>query len=288
MPRPQHARDNDPTDLSHQQTSAEPAARVKSSKKPVEYGDHSSTYWAPGWNYQRFSTASLDDIRSIPEDELEKMQAGMREALGEEGVVKWNLDLYEQEQKAAGQDTVPDLAEEAFAAPEARPKSSRRKVEYGDDSSTYWAPGWDYERFSKATAEDIASVPEDEMEKMRAGMREALGEDGFDKWSCFMFEQEQKATGQVPVITQQRPPAYVERYEKAYKGTKWGFVAFRTACYDDEKRWQQFMAKWNAILKLPFQCHEGRPGVAEAKADCEVHWVQDVQLAGASVDELRE
>lgn len=220
MPRPQHARDNDPTDLSHQQTSAEPAARVKSSKKPVEYGNHSSTYWAPGWNYQRFSTASLDDIRSIPEDELEKMQAGMREALGEEGVVRWNLDLYEQEQKAAGQDAVPDLAEEAFAAPEARPKSSRRKVEYGDDSSTYWAPGWDYERLSKATAEDIASVPEDEMEKMRAGMREALGEDGFDKWSCFMFEQEQIATGQVPDITQQRPPAYVERYEKAYKGTK--------------------------------------------------------------------
>lgn len=52
----------------------------------AEFGDHSSTYWPTGWNFERFSKASsLDVLQNIPEGDFIKLQAGMREALGEAG-----------------------------------------------------------------------------------------------------------------------------------------------------------------------------------------------------------
>jgi hypothetical protein len=54
----------------------------------TSYTDAASTYWPPGWNFQRYAHATPADNASLSDEERAKMQAGFREALGEDGVME--------------------------------------------------------------------------------------------------------------------------------------------------------------------------------------------------------
>lgn len=162
---------------------------------------------------------------------------------------------------------------------------------YGDSSSTYWSPDWNYERFHKFDLQDIMTLsdPDVEHEKMKAGMREALGEDGYAKWMEHRFGPENRAREkEMAALFADQPPDYAVDVRMHAEGGKWGFVAMRTACYDDEQKWQQFKKRLEKILNIQFSKDKSRPGVDAARDTFELHWVEDSSLAGASTDVLRE
>lgn len=174
------------------------------------------------------------------------------------------------------------------APPEPRGKSNKKPPDYGDHSSTYWTPGWNYRRFSKANHDELDSLPEEELLKIQAGMREALGEDGVTRWSNIQFEEEMKKNPDYRDPLLDIPPNFVSQWRKRYLGQEWGFVAFRTACYDDEDQWRRFKKQWDEKLERFFDFFEGAPGVEEAKAKFCVHWIEDVRIDGADIEQLRQ
>ncbi|PLN80537.1 hypothetical protein BDW42DRAFT_201220 [Aspergillus taichungensis] len=54
----------------------------------TKYSNTSSTYWPPGWDFARYARATPADNAALSDDERAKMQAGFREALGEDGVAE--------------------------------------------------------------------------------------------------------------------------------------------------------------------------------------------------------
>ncbi|EAQ90336.1 hypothetical protein CHGG_02271 [Chaetomium globosum CBS 148.51] len=73
------------------------------------YSDASSSYWPSGWNFDKLSRATAEDHASLPASELAKMQAGLRDLLGESGVSALSMHLFREEQKRA-KDSKPEPA----------------------------------------------------------------------------------------------------------------------------------------------------------------------------------
>lgn len=152
--------------------------------------------------------------------------------------------------------------------------------EYSDASSSYWAPGWNFERWVHADENDLATLPEDELVKIQDGLRDVLGDAGMTKLSRYMFDLEQKQKqqqedkkkrtlegdvkgpttsssaeyAQTPTFS---PPNWLRIWRRHFNGQQWGFVAFRAACHggsdDDEQRWARFKAQVQRIVELPFE-----------------------------------
>ncbi|OHF00782.1 hypothetical protein CORC01_03856 [Colletotrichum orchidophilum] len=110
MPRPSIAEEAPEPDTSQ--------ATVPASQQL--YSDASSSYWPPGWNYSRFRHATQEDVASLPVDELLKMQAGLRDVLGEDGVGQLAVHVYEEQQRDA----------ERSGAELAKEEAERPDVEY--------------------------------------------------------------------------------------------------------------------------------------------------------------
>ncbi|OTA55850.1 hypothetical protein K449DRAFT_387887 [Hypoxylon sp. EC38] len=87
MPRP---------DFSKQ---AAPPQSAPASALDSQYSDASSTYWPPGWSFAKFRAATSEDLVALPADELAKMQAGLRQVLGEDGVSRLAQQLFQEEQQ---------------------------------------------------------------------------------------------------------------------------------------------------------------------------------------------
>ncbi|TLD14629.1 hypothetical protein PspLS_11099 [Pyricularia sp. CBS 133598] len=145
-------------------------------------------------------------------------------------------------------------------------------MQYGDHSSSYWPEGWNYQRYSDATAEDILSLPDGELDKMQAGLREVLGEHGAAAMSKHNFERRLSggatmldaystsnprdrrasvSSNGADVVT----PSWLKQWRKRHEGQPWGFVGVRTGCYGGggaDQRWQQFRAQFQRILEVPF------------------------------------
>ncbi|KAK1750949.1 hypothetical protein QBC47DRAFT_392974 [Echria macrotheca] len=166
---------------------------------------------------------------------------------------------------------------------------------YSDASSSYWPPGWNFERFRTATKDDIDQLPTGELEKMQAGFREVLGEDGVGALSQYLFQEEQRK--KAPSPRPFHPPNWLTHWRKVSrrlgKGAPWGFVIFQTAAYDfDDSRWEEYKAEIERVIALPFEQDPDEAPVPDdyhdAAAAFELRWVEDPGLAGASADVLRE
>lgn len=191
--------------------------------------------------------------------------------------------------------------------------------QYSDASSSYWAPGWNFERWVRAGADDLALLPEGELVKMQDGLRDILGDDGMDRLSQHMFnlEQEQQQQGDNKKRTHEgevkraattdsaatddtqknilSPPNWLRTWRKHFKGKPWGFVIFRTACYgggdDDEDRWSRVKAQVQRVIELPFaravaQARDEQAVLPddfdEARAKFELRWVEGVSTDDAA------
>ncbi|KAI8269502.1 hypothetical protein K4K58_001169 [Colletotrichum sp. SAR11_239] len=167
---------------------------------------------------------------------------------------------------------------------------------YSDASSSYWPPGWNYDRYRHATHADIAELPEGELLKMQAGLRDVLGEDGVGRLAMHVYEEQQQSSADTKEsVPEYFPSNWLKHWSERHKGQMWGVVAFRTASYDDPQRWEAFVREVGRTIDIPFQraVEEGNvpeasmESIEEARSKFEIRWIEDAALASESADDLR-
>ncbi|KAK7999410.1 hypothetical protein PG990_012010 [Apiospora arundinis] len=166
---------------------------------------------------------------------------------------------------------------------------------YTDASSSYWPPGWNFDRFAHATAEDDATLSAEERSKMQAGFRDALGEDGVQELARVVWQEQRRlkkledtakaTTTSLPSSSAQRRPTspdWLKTWRKRYSGEAWGFVAFCTpaATTMAGSEVDEFRDRVRKIVEIPFDVavEQGLPAdeIAEARRLFEIRWVEDV------------
>jgi len=215
----------------------------------------------------------------------------------------------------------------ASSAASANTRTSTASMEeYSDASSSYWPPGWDFSRFCHATDADRAALPAGELEKMQAGLRDVLGEEGVAVLARRLFREEQNShvhashaktgtetEGHVEGGEEKRkgktemaPPNWLRRWRKrsarqqSVEGGKnwpWGFVVFCVGNmkYGDGEvaaRWETYKTQVEKLVRLSFQ-HDENSSLAipedyhDATAGFELRWVEEESLVGADATMLR-
>ncbi|KAK2756876.1 hypothetical protein CKAH01_17110 [Colletotrichum kahawae] len=177
----------------------------------------------------------------------------------------------------------------------APPAAPPQELLYSDASSSYWPPGWNYDRYRRATHTDIAELPEDELLRMQAGLRDVLGEEDVGRLAMHVYEEQQREsdTDAKESVPEYLPPNWLKHWSRRHNGQTWGMVVFRTASYDDPERWEAFVKEVGRIAEIPFQraVEEGNVPeepmgfIEEARFKFEIRWIEDAALADESADE---
>ncbi|KAH8649258.1 hypothetical protein BX600DRAFT_474830 [Xylariales sp. PMI_506] len=205
-------------------------------------------------------------------------------------------------------------------------KRASATSDFGDHSSSYWPTGWSFQRYLDATPSEINTLSEEEQGKVRQGFYDVLGDDGISKLADYLIaykqakkSQEQESgsastpakgkevepiagpaagetagetTAEPPSAAKRRPtqtpsPNWLAHLQKRRRGQKWGFVVFRAACYNDSKRWEDFKAKFQQVMEIPFVRDASHDGVDDAQSNFQLWWVEDPKLADMDADGLR-
>ncbi|KAH0281124.1 hypothetical protein KCU91_g529, partial [Aureobasidium melanogenum] len=169
---------------------------------------------------------------------------------------------------------------------------------------SYWPDGWSKEFLLHATSADILSLPEDEKNRMFDSLRSALGTNGFKelmtetsrnhKARVAQEEAARVAAGGEKILTMDElrkteVPLYMKALQQYYPAdTPWGFVVFKTCCYDDGERWSRFRSKWDAVIASMFDKESLVDGISDANRRFTIKWVEDRQLEGASLQQVTE
>ncbi|KAI0096716.1 hypothetical protein GGR51DRAFT_542853 [Nemania sp. FL0031] len=91
-------------------------------------------------------------------------------------------------------------------------------------------------------------------------------------------------------------PDWLRQWTRRHRDQTWGFVAVKTASYDDAERWNEFKARIRNIIEIPFERDidsSSASAVSEdasaAKAKLELRWIEDPALDGQTdPDVLRD
>ncbi|KLU81125.1 hypothetical protein MAPG_00220 [Magnaporthiopsis poae ATCC 64411] len=224
---------------------------VANDDKNQSYGDHSSSYWAPGWNYNRYSNATTDDILSLPPGELLKMQAGLRDVLGEQGVAAMARHNFER--------SLP-TTEEAMATPTA---TAQQDGSGGQGNSTN----------SSTTVAITSDAFEGHAQGVAAANRGGASEAVVDIPPNWLKLWVKRHEGEPWGFVAMRAACYGENKE------------------EEEARWARFKELFGQIVELPFDWAtkhtSSGEAVARGRALFEVRWVEDAALQGADLETLR-
>lgn len=174
----------------------------------------------------------------------------------------------------------------------------------GSIPGAYWPDGWSKEFLLHATSTDILSLPEDEKNRMFDSLRSALGTNGFKELMTEARRNHKARVAQEEVarvaaggekiqtmdeLRKTEMPLYMKALQKHYPGDQpWGFVVFRTCCYDDDERWTQFKSKWDAMVASSFDQKSLVDGISEINHRFMIAWIEDPQLQGASLQQVIE
>jgi hypothetical protein len=192
-------------------------------------------------------------------------------------------------------------------------KGVKRKNNFGDHSSSYWPKDWSFQRYLDAPQEEINTLSEEEQGKIRQGFYDVLGDDGISELADYVITYKQSKTTEAtpsttkaeaprgvtepgpeledpakePKQTPAMDPNWLLHLQKRRRGQEWGFVIFRSACYDDGERWEDFKAKFQQIIGISFERDAEIDGVADAKANFRLRWIEDEGLTDADAEKLR-
>lgn len=112
-----------------------------------------------------------------------------------------------------------------------------------------------------------------------------MGSAVFDSFIQTLWAAEQSASTSSTSDPDLTRPNFVNVVERFYPGQVWGFVVFRTTCYEDEGRWATFRKKWDGMVDRQLERHSGRDGVAEVRAGLKFEWVEDEEgLEGVGIE----
>ncbi|KAI8933228.1 hypothetical protein NX059_009863 [Plenodomus lindquistii] len=182
-------------------------------------------------------------------------------------------------------------------------KPSTSFTSYTDAASTYWPPGWNFQRYARATPADNAALSDEERAKMQAGFREALGgEDGVMEMARVVWQEQLRrmklekesssaanasSSSSAQKQQQQRPRPPPPDWLKTWRrraggggGGAWGFVAFYTSsavAAMPQSDVAKFHTRARDMAEIPIQkaLEEGQPAdeIAEARRSFEIRWV---------------
>lgn len=195
-------------------------------------------------------------------------------------------------------DYVCPVVPTVMAEPQQR-EAKAKELLYSDASSSYWAPGWNFERWSDPADLDFGDTSPEEIEKMRLGLIEVLGQDEFEEMNNWMDKnrelyQDKKMVADGIPPPEYRRPDFIRRWKDWHHGGEVGFVAFRTTLYDDEDKWAVYKERLARILSLSFdrvvrwhRWHEYEE-ITEARPKFKLLWIEDKALDGANAETLRE
>ncbi|KAF2966786.1 hypothetical protein GQX73_g6781 [Xylaria multiplex] len=193
----------------------------------------------------------------------------------------------------------PNFAKQMEAPVPPQPESAHTPLsaQYSDASSSYWPPGWSFERFRAATMEDLEQLPPDELTKMQAGLRDVLGEDGVGRLAQQLFQEQKKrktseSEAKEPSLSGSIVPNWLKHWEKRRQRQPWGFVALRAACYEDEARWTEFKMEVQRIIDIQFErvpiTGSEIPHFKEARENFAIRWIEGDASIILNADALRE
>ncbi|RAR05479.1 hypothetical protein DDE82_003946 [Stemphylium lycopersici] len=186
-------------------------------------------------------------------------------------------------------------------------KPSSSFTSYTDAASTYWPPGWNFQRYAHATPADNAALSDEERAKMQAGFHQALGEDGVMEMARIVWQEQLRrmklekesssaaaaaaasSSSSAQKQQQQRPPPPPPDWLRTWRkraggngGGAWGFVAFCTSsavAAMPESDVAKFQTRAREMAEIPIQKaleDEGQPTdeIAEARRSLEIRWVE--------------
>lgn len=163
---------------------------------------------------------------------------------------------------------------------------------FGDHSSSYWPPAWNFDRYVKATGLELHTLPDDQFPKLQAGLLDVLGAEGVSRLNDYLHKSARQRAGIQPSY-----PDWLKYLRKFHADQTWGFVAIQTTCFDDPERWAEFKAKFDQIIWASSLHATGAttaPDLAQAKAKFEIQWIEDPTIdgdrdgQGPRLEELRE
>lgn len=146
-------------------------------------------------------------------------------------------------------------------------------VEFGNHSSSYWPPGWDFERYTKATGIELQALPADEYARLQAGLLDRLGGEGQSHLDDHLHKLARQRAGIKPPY-----PDWLTYLRRFYPNQPWGFIGIQTACFDDAERWAAFKTKLNDVAGRVFHTAlQASPieDVREAQANFEIRWIKE-------------
>ncbi|KAK8075423.1 hypothetical protein PG997_010086 [Apiospora hydei] len=168
-------------------------------------------------------------------------------------------------------------------------KPSSLFTSYTDAASTYWPPGWNFQRYAHATPADNAALSDEERAKMQAGFRAALGEDGVMEMARVVWQEQLRrmklekessssdataaASSSSSAQKQQRPPP------PPLTGSRLGANGRAPAPGGSSRSVLPFRARAREMAEIPMRAaleEEGQPAdeIAAARRSFEIRWVE--------------
>lgn len=155
---------------------------------------------------------------------------------------------------------------------------------------SFYPAGWDYDRLLNCSREELAELSDQERLTMLNGLKEAGLYEQLIEIANQRNERAQKARQNGSW------PPYVGNLTNVFKSsdpddwTQWGYVIFRTCCYqpEEQERWLRFRCRWDQLIKDEISDYVQNSNLSLDRA-IELHediWVEDPALEGASIDEI--
>lgn len=235
----------------------------------------SDVYWPTGWSRERLVHATSAEMRTLSLPEQERMFDSIRAAMSDE-----DRDA---------------LFNEMSKYEKAREAEEKAAIE----RSIAYPPGWSRQRLLDASSDEINTISSAESERMWESIKDALGDNGLEELkkeiegNQRVREIQANLDAGVPMqwhVWDRLPPlsyfGLARTLAKRYPEGPYGWIVYRTCCYDDDAKWEAFRRKWDQFIDSEFQQSIHLLGAKETKARFEIRWMEDEKFARLSHKEI--
>lgn len=156
---------------------------------------------------------------------------------------------------------------------------------------SYYPPGWDRERWKRATSEELETLTEEDLEKFHSGLRAGVGEAGAEAFANEVYEYRRL---QQPLPESSTMPNFVNMLKRLCPDgfPEWGYTVYRTAGYNDDAiatyARTTIEAKINKFLDrlIASLTPDIREEAQSARSRFSLRWIEASDLDGRNPEEI--
>lgn len=164
-------------------------------------------------------------------------------------------------------------------------------------TEVFWPTGWSRERLVHATGDELRTLTPEDSDRMFNSLRTSLGTAGYKSLVEEMtkIEEARKLQDRLDrglsanplddLRPEARMPVLSTLNEYLPEGP-WGWVAYRTCCYNDDEKWKAFLKKFDEFFAKQIEPHIYVPEIKAAQDRFRVHWVDRPELENAGVNAI--